>query len=267
MRGQGSRPPTDRLHSDPHHPRHPLLCSQENPNDIPEGETPHTVSLFARQVLLPPLPLHWHGSLLPCSVLLCWIRIHFSMIHLHPPNPPPPLIPPPPPAPHHPFPPPPPSAPSQDLVDLAKPGDRITVTGVYRAVGVRMHPRNRELKVRGGHGGGRGSPWLPSGGVLPGPCHFLWWAARALPVWGAARGPEGLHTHTQTLRRSASACTNHSPTPAPIGDSPTPPPPPHSRHLQPSSAPPFFLSSLPPQSVYKTYIDVVHIQASSPLQQ
>lgn len=27
-----------------------LIKMQENPNDIPEGETPHTVSLFARQV-------------------------------------------------------------------------------------------------------------------------------------------------------------------------------------------------------------------------
>lgn len=31
-------------------------------------------------------------------------------------------------------------------MDLAKPGDRITVTGVYRAVGVRVNPRLRELK-------------------------------------------------------------------------------------------------------------------------
>ncbi|KAI3438606.1 hypothetical protein D9Q98_001029 [Chlorella vulgaris] len=59
-----------------------LMKMQENPNEIPEGETPHTVSMFARQ----------------------------------------------------------------DLVDLAKPGDRITVTGVYRAMGVRTNPRLRELK-------------------------------------------------------------------------------------------------------------------------
>lgn len=32
-------------------------------------------------------------------------------------------------------------------MDLAKPGDRITVTGVYRAMGVRTNPRLRELKV------------------------------------------------------------------------------------------------------------------------
>ncbi|KAL4445821.1 hypothetical protein ABPG77_009020 [Micractinium sp. CCAP 211/92] len=60
-----------------------LMKMQENPNEIPEGETPHTVSMFARQ----------------------------------------------------------------DLVDLAKPGDRITVTGVYRAMGVRTNPRLRELKA------------------------------------------------------------------------------------------------------------------------
>lgn len=60
-----------------------LMKMQENPNEIPEGETPHTVSMFARQ----------------------------------------------------------------DLVDLAKPGDRITVTGVYKATGVRTNPRLRELKA------------------------------------------------------------------------------------------------------------------------
>ena len=27
-----------------------LMKMQENPNEIPEGETPHTVSMFARQV-------------------------------------------------------------------------------------------------------------------------------------------------------------------------------------------------------------------------
>jgi hypothetical protein len=40
----------------------------------------------------------------------------------------------------------------QDLADLAKPGDRITVTGVYRAMGVRTNPRLRELKVGGWKG-------------------------------------------------------------------------------------------------------------------
>lgn len=32
-------------------------------------------------------------------------------------------------------------------MDLAKPGDRVTITGVYRAVGVRVNPRLRELKA------------------------------------------------------------------------------------------------------------------------
>lgn len=59
-----------------------LVKMQEAPNDIPEGETPHTVSLISRQ----------------------------------------------------------------ELVDAAKPGDRITVTGVYRAQAVRVNPRTRELK-------------------------------------------------------------------------------------------------------------------------
>lgn len=42
-------------------------------------------------------------------------------------------------------------------MDLAKPGDRITVTGVYKATGVRTNPRLRELKVWG-RGGRVGSP-------------------------------------------------------------------------------------------------------------
>ena len=60
-----------------------LVKVQENPNDIPEGETPHTVSLFARQ----------------------------------------------------------------DLVDAAKPGDRVTIVGIYRAQPLRVNPRNREVKA------------------------------------------------------------------------------------------------------------------------
>ncbi len=60
-----------------------LVKVQENPNDIPEGETPHTVSLFARQ----------------------------------------------------------------DLVDVAKPGDRVTIVGIYRAQPLRVNPRRREVKV------------------------------------------------------------------------------------------------------------------------
>jgi len=59
-----------------------LVKVQEAPNEIPEGETPHTVSMFTRQ----------------------------------------------------------------DLVDVAKPGDRVTVVGIYRAQAVRMNPRGREVK-------------------------------------------------------------------------------------------------------------------------
>ncbi len=55
---------------------------QENPNAIPEGETPHSVTLFA---------------------------------HDH-------------------------------LVDMAKPGDRITLTGIYKVEGMRVNPRIRMLK-------------------------------------------------------------------------------------------------------------------------
>lgn len=57
---------------------------QENPNAIPEGETPHAVTLFT------------------------W----------------------------------------DDLVDGAKPGDRITVTGIFKASAMRISPRLRQLKVR-----------------------------------------------------------------------------------------------------------------------
>lgn len=59
-----------------------LIKLQEAPNDIPEGETPHTVSMFTRQ----------------------------------------------------------------DLVDATKPGDRVTVVGIYRAQPVRVNPRGREVK-------------------------------------------------------------------------------------------------------------------------
>lgn len=59
-----------------------LVKLQEAPDDIPEGETPHTVSMFTRQ----------------------------------------------------------------DLVDCTKPGDRVTVTGIYRAQPVRINPRSREVK-------------------------------------------------------------------------------------------------------------------------
>ena len=59
-----------------------MVKIQEAPNDIPEGETPHTVTMFTRQ----------------------------------------------------------------DLVDAAKPGDRVRVVGIYRAQPVRVNPRGREVK-------------------------------------------------------------------------------------------------------------------------
>ena len=52
---------------------------QENPNAIPEGETPHGVNMFAYD----------------------------------------------------------------DLVDAAKPGDRVTITGIYKAAPLRISPRLR----------------------------------------------------------------------------------------------------------------------------
>lgn len=55
---------------------------QENPNAIPEGETPHAVTM------------------------LCF----------------------------------------DEMVDAAKPGDRVTVTGIYKAVPLRVNPRLRVLK-------------------------------------------------------------------------------------------------------------------------
>ena len=53
--------------------------AQENPNAIPEGETPHGVNMFAYD----------------------------------------------------------------DLVDAAKPGDRVTITGIYKAAPLRVSPRLR----------------------------------------------------------------------------------------------------------------------------
>ena len=55
---------------------------QENPNAIPEGETPHSVTM------------------------LCF----------------------------------------EDMIDVAKPGDRVTVTGIYKALPVRVNPRQRAIK-------------------------------------------------------------------------------------------------------------------------
>lgn len=60
-----------------------MLCLQENPNAIPEGETPHNVTMLVYEA----------------------------------------------------------------LVDTAKPGDRITITGIYRAQPLRVNPRNRALKA------------------------------------------------------------------------------------------------------------------------
>lgn len=65
-----------------HHICDSCLQLQENPNSIPEGETPHSVTLFG---------------------------------HDH-------------------------------LVDMAKPGDRITLTGIYKMEGVRVNPRIRMLR-------------------------------------------------------------------------------------------------------------------------
>ena len=34
----------------------------------------------------------------------------------------------------------------EDMIDVAKPGDRVTVTGIYKALPVRVNPRQRALK-------------------------------------------------------------------------------------------------------------------------
>ena len=60
----------------------PRRLAQENPNAIPEGETPHSVTM------------------------LCF----------------------------------------EDMIDVAKPGDRVTVTGIYKALPVRVNPRQRAIK-------------------------------------------------------------------------------------------------------------------------
>lgn len=92
-------------------------------------------------------------------------------------------------------------------MDLAKPGDRITVTGVYRAMGVRTNPRLRELKVRAVEGGAGQE------------------RQQGAAVWGATLG-------------------------SPLRGVPA---------LDPT---PLLVPLVPPrvQAVYKTYIDVVHIQ-------
>lgn len=45
-----------------------LMKMQENPNEIPEGETPHTVSMFARQV---GSAMTGHGRQLRALPALC----------------------------------------------------------------------------------------------------------------------------------------------------------------------------------------------------
>lgn len=60
-----------------------MACDQENPNAIPEGETPHNVTL------------------------MCY----------------------------------------DPMTDMTKPGDRITVTGIYKAHPLRVNPRLRMLKT------------------------------------------------------------------------------------------------------------------------
>lgn len=57
-----------------------LMKTQENPNEIPEGETPHTVSMFARQVgegngsrnRVQPM-LVQHQPVVPCLACLTFL--------------------------------------------------------------------------------------------------------------------------------------------------------------------------------------------------
>ena len=126
----------------------------------------------------------------------------------------------------------------QDLVDLAKPGDRITVTGVYRAMGVRTNPRLRELKVGGWVRWVNGFPCL------------------GLPGW-LAGGQAGCH---------APCFSRHGNSGAQGGCTAIPllPVPPDGPLRSPLSSPLPLPARCPlpasPQAVYKTYIDVVHIQ-------
>lgn len=90
-------------------------------------------------------------------------------------------------------------------MDLAKPGDRITVTGVYKATGVRTNPRLRELKVQGRAWGCR----VESGGSED---------------WACATGCRtGWQAHSESL--PCAACMTCTSAPQPPSPSPCP------RHL------------------------------------
>ena len=75
--------------------------AQENPNAIPEGETPHNVTM------------------------LCY----------------------------------------DEMVDTAKPGDRVAVTGIYKATALRVNPRQKALKARVAARTTLLVSWLPSGNI------------------------------------------------------------------------------------------------------
>jgi hypothetical protein len=168
-----------------------LMKMQENPNEIPEGETPHTVSMFARQVGGSAReggdPAGRHAFVVRAVLPACCCSITIS----------PPFVP--------------TRLPLQDLVDLAKPGDRITVTGVYRAMGVRTNPRLRELKVGGCVGG-----WMAA---LTCACWAGWlagWLLRTVleQTWRPL-GPTHTRTQASLSPIGTAAHLFSSPSPAP----------------------------------------------------